>query len=228
MNKIKSGAKKVGQFLRKNIYYVLIFCCVAAIATMFTVAMVQQNRDETPVINQKPDLDDNNDDNQNQDGNNDNDDNDNNDNDNDEQTPPQKITFINPVEDAVVGKEFSMDALVWSSTLKQYMTHSGVDFMAEEGTAVVAVYGGTVESVTNDTLNGLTVTVNHGNGLKTIYGSLGESKAEVGQTLTQGQQIGTVSDSCLAESADGSHLHFEVNLNGEITDPYEYLTVSEK
>jgi len=44
----------------------------------------------------------------------------------------------------------------------------GIDFAADAGTNVVAVYDGTIESVTTSYLQGTTVTIDHGNGLKSV------------------------------------------------------------
>ena len=73
------------------------------------------------------------------------------------------------------------------------------------------------------------MTIDHGNGLKSIYNSIEAlDTLEEGQSVVAGQAIGTVSDNNRQEYKDGPHLHFEVTLNGERVDPDEYLMLAEK
>ena len=44
MNKLKTAFTKVGKFLKKNVYYVLIFCCLAAIGTMVAVTVAENDK----------------------------------------------------------------------------------------------------------------------------------------------------------------------------------------
>ena len=138
------------------------------------------------------------------------------------------VTFIMPVENATEIGEYS-EQMVFNSTLGRFNAHLAIDFFAPEGTNVLAVYGGTVESVNTTLLTGTTVVINHGNGLKTIYNSLADGDAvSVGQTVNQGDVIGQVSLTNRQEYKAGAHLHFQVEENGEIIDPVKYLTFNEK
>ena len=88
---------------------------------------------------------------------------------------------------------------------------------------------GVVESVENSLLQGITITIDHGNGLKSIYNSLDALETlEEGQSVSKGELIGYVSDNNRQEYKDGPHLHFEVTKNGEWIDPDEYLMLTEK
>ena len=105
----------------------------------------------------------------------------------------------------------------------------GIDFFAEEGTPVYAVYDGTVKSVESNLLKGVTITIDHGNGLYTIYNSLADGETvTVGQKVLQGDMIGEVSVSNRTEYKDGAHLHFEVMEDGVLIDPIKYLAIEEK
>ena len=140
-----------------------------------------------------------------------------------------KVTFIMPCEGATVLKDYTADTVVFNSTLGAYMGHMGVDYAAEAGTEVVCVCDGVVESITTSYLTGTTVTVNHGNDLKTVYNSVeAEESLYEGAKISRGARIGTVSDNNLQEYKDGAHLHFEVWHNGERVDPDEYLIGNEK
>jgi murein DD-endopeptidase MepM/ murein hydrolase activator NlpD len=133
-----------------------------------------------------------------------------------------------PVESSSEYGEYA-DTMVFNQTLNRFESHKAIDFFAEEGAPVVAVYDGTVESVTNTLLHGTTIIIDHGNGLKSIYNSLADGDGVVaGQTVSQGDVIGEVSSTNRQEYKDGPHLHFAVQENGEIIDPAKYLTFSEK
>lgn len=139
------------------------------------------------------------------------------------------ISFIMPVNNATSIGEYS-DTMVFNSTLKRFSAHKAVDFYAIEGADVLAVYGGTVESVTNQPLlTGVTIVIDHANGLKTYYNSVANDElVAVGQTVAQGQKIGSVSVTNKQERNDGAHLHFSVTENGETINPAKYLEFDEK
>ena len=110
-----------------------------------------------------------------------------------------------------------------------YTGHTGLDISAEEGSKVVCVYDGVVESVTTSYLQGTTVTIDHGNGLKTVYNSIeADENLTEGKTVKKGDKIGTVSDNNRQEYKDGPHLHFEVVEDGKKIDPETYLLSSQK
>lgn len=146
----------------------------------------------------------------------------------DEDPIPKTVTFIVPVSNATSISDYS-DTMVFNSTLRRYSAHKAIDFYAEEGSNVYAVYDGVVESVDSTLLEGITVVIDHGDGLKTVYNSLMESDSvTVGQTVKQGDVIGSVSTSNRTEYSAGAHLHFSVEENGKAIDPVKYLTIDEK
>ena len=139
------------------------------------------------------------------------------------------ISFITPVKGGSCSKEYTDSTLVYSSTLGVYTGHSGMDFTAQEGADVVAVYKGTVKEITTSYLPGTTVKIDHGNGLYTVYNSIEPSETlKVGDRLNQGDVIGKISDNNKQEYKDGAHLHFEVIENKTVISPLKYLTVEEK
>lgn len=138
------------------------------------------------------------------------------------------ITFIMPVNDVTAITEYS-ESMVFNSTLGHYSAHLAVDFYAPEGTEVVAVYDGTIKSVESSLLKGTTITIDHGNGLYSVYNSLADGDAViVGQSVKQGDVIGEVSVTNRQEYKNGAHLHFEVTENGTTIDPAKYLEFDEK
>jgi murein DD-endopeptidase MepM/ murein hydrolase activator NlpD len=121
------------------------------------------------------------------------------------------------------------ETMVWSSTLNRFSSHTAIDFFANEGSSVFAVYDGVVKSVETSVLKGTTITIDHGNGLLTVYNSLADGDSvTVGQKVSKGQVIGQVSVTNRQEYKDGAHLHFEVIENGENIDPIKYLDIAEK
>ena len=130
--------------------------------------------------------------------------------------------FISPVSVVSVLNEYGF---YYNKTLGNYYEHMGVDFTAEVGSEVYAVASGTVESVyTSDVLVGTQITIDHGDGVQTLYASLQPDPAvETGDSVTAGQVIGQVGSTAVAEADRGAHLHFSVTQNGEPTDPEAYL-----
>ena len=134
-----------------------------------------------------------------------------------------------PVENATLSCDYTATSVVYNQTLNIYTGHLAIDFKADFGSAVLAVYGGKVESITSSYLTGTTVTIDHGNGLKSVYNSVDAIEGlQTGMSVSQGQIIAYVSDNNRQEYKDGPHLHFEVLENGEKVSPYKYLTISEK
>ena len=96
--------------------------------------------------------------------------------------------------------------------------HTGID-LAGRSTAVAAL-GGTVVEARSRTGYGLTVVIDHGNGIATTYSHLSRAAVSPGQTVTTGQAVGTVGSTGFAT---GDHLHFEVRVHGVHTNPNSWL-----
>lgn len=140
-----------------------------------------------------------------------------------------KIVFTLPVATSTVIKGYTSSTVVFNKTLGVYTGHMGIDFAADAGTAVVAAYDGTIESIVTSYLQGTTITIDHGNGLKSIYNSIdADENLPEGKKVKKGDKIGEVSDNNRQEYKDGPHLHFEVVENGKKIDPETYLLTSEK
>lgn len=139
-----------------------------------------------------------------------------------------KIVFAEPIKNCSKIQEYS-ETMVFNSTLKRYSAHTATDYFAEEGTDVFAVYGGKVIATDYSLLQGYTVTIDHGNGLKTVYNSLADCESvKVGQVVEQGDVIGQVSTSNRQEYGEGAHLHFEVIKDGVSVSPVGYFETDNK
>lgn len=131
--------------------------------------------------------------------------------------------YIAPVKGKIQMK-YSMDMPIYSKTLDQYMTHSGIDIAAPLSRKVKAIAGGTVTKVSEDDRYGTTVEITHGNGIVSIYSNLAEQgTAETGDVVKQGEIIGAIGETALFETLEESHLHLEMTRDSAYVDPAEYI-----
>ena len=88
----------------------------------------------------------------------------------------------------------------------------------------MASEAGIIESIKNDPRYGLTITIAHDNGFKTIYSNLLTTEfVSENENIEKGQTIGTIGDTSSFEIADETHLHFEMYKDGELVNPTIYL-----
>jgi len=133
--------------------------------------------------------------------------------------------FIMPVTGGVTFA-FAQDKLVYSKTLEEWRTHSGVDLAAERGTPVKAVAKGVITDIKKDPRFGITVIIDHENGLKTVYSNLAsDDMVSPNQKVAQGDIIGAVGNTAAFESAEQPHLHFEVLKDDKPVNPEDYLPI---
>ncbi len=131
-------------------------------------------------------------------------------------------TFIKPCEGNII-REFAKDKFVYSDTLKEWVSHYGIDIQADSTSVVKSSEAGTVKSIKNDPRYGLTVVISHANGFSTVYSNLATAEFVVeGEEVEEGQTIGTVGNTATFEILDESHLHFEMLKDGEYVDPEIY------
>ena len=137
------------------------------------------------------------------------------------------IIFDCPVENCNESKEYAEDKVIEDKTSGVWKTHQAIDYVGESGSKVFSVYAGTVESVEDTLMDGKVVVIKHTDNLKTIYKSLGDVCVEEGDKVKKGEEIGTMGTST-NEQAEGIHLHFEVEKDGKLVDPNDYLATSGK
>jgi murein DD-endopeptidase MepM/ murein hydrolase activator NlpD len=104
-----------------------------------------------------------------------------------------------------------------------YEYHPGIDIAVPEGTPIRAALSGTVSLQQSEAESGgygNYTCLDHGGGLSTCYAHQSSFVATLGQSVSQGDIIGYTDCTgyCL-----GPHLHFEVRINGSVTDPMGYL-----
>ena len=123
---------------------------------------------------------------------------------------------------------YSMEALSYNSTTRDWRVHNGVDIAAEVGTPVCAAADGTVQSAGEDDTMGYTVVIHHDGGYTTRYSSLRKDLAvSAGDLVTAGQTIGYADSTALVETTLGSHVHFAVTHQNQPMDPAEFLALGE-
>ncbi len=224
---------RVAQFFKKNIYVILMIVCILAIATMITVAVVVNNKDngdqvlkpiqsgdkepDDPPVITPPDT---------------------NEPDDPVITPPdveepdkpiiKEFILTAPLDSYTIGQEFFDTELVFDPTHNYWATHEGIDFTAEAGSDVKCMFDGQVKSITTDSYNGTVVVIAHQDGFETVYKLLDGVTLKEGADIKQGEVIGKVSDSALAEVASGAHLHLELKKDGKFVNPMEYMLQGDK
>lgn len=133
--------------------------------------------------------------------------------------------FIRPVF-GEISFDYSEDKLVYSKTLEEWRTHRGTDITAERGAQVKAVADGVISEIKTDPLFGITILIDHQNGLKTLYSNLASDEMVApNQKVKRGDVIGAVGSTSTIEAAEQSHLHFEVWKQNKVVNPDKYLPV---
>ncbi|MBQ7540727.1 MAG: M23 family metallopeptidase [Clostridia bacterium] len=131
------------------------------------------------------------------------------------------------------GGTYSASGFMWPAPtarmISQYFGHNGhkgldITTSGALGRPIVAAASGTVE-IAGSTGNsyGQYVLIDHGNGIKTRYAHCvtGSIRVYPGKYVTAGQQIAAIGST---GNSTGPHLHFEVIVNGYVTNPLNYVS----
>jgi len=123
-----------------------------------------------------------------------------------------------------VERAHAWDRLVYDRTMADWRTHDGLDISGGLGAKVCAAADGVVEEVTLDERLGTTVILYHGGGLRSVYANLAASPAvQTGDEVSVGDVVGAIGTTAMAERGDVTHLHFAMSVDGVSVDPREYL-----
>lgn len=98
--------------------------------------------------------------------------------------------------------------------------HRGIDIGASLGSNVLAAESGTVVTAGWNNSYGYYITINHGSGLVTLYAHNSKLLVSKGDKVTKGQVIAKCGST---GNSTGPHIHFEVQLNGALQNPMNYL-----
>ena len=98
--------------------------------------------------------------------------------------------------------------------------HRGIAIGAALGSNVLAADSGTVVTAGWNNSYGYYITINHGGGLVTLYAHNSKLLVSKGDKVTKGQVIAKCGST---GNSTGPHIHFEVQLNGALQNPMNYL-----
>jgi murein DD-endopeptidase MepM/ murein hydrolase activator NlpD len=98
--------------------------------------------------------------------------------------------------------------------------HAGTDFAGAYGSPIYATADGTVTHAGWESGYGNLVTIRHEFGLETRYGHMSKTRVEVGQKVSRGDRIGDMGNT---GRSTGTHLHYEVRVNGTPVNPMTYI-----
>jgi LysM repeat protein len=135
----------------------------------------------------------------------------------------QVVAYSGPVPE---GASIGTGAFAWptSGTISQpyWNGHRALDIGAWTGTAVTAADSGYVIAASSGWNNGYgtMVMIDHGSGYVTLYGHLNSIFVRQGESVSKGQQLGTVGNT---GNSTGPHLHFEVRYQGVARNPFNFL-----
>jgi murein DD-endopeptidase MepM/ murein hydrolase activator NlpD len=116
-----------------------------------------------------------------------------------------------------VNSEFGERLSPWTRTAE---FHAGMDIRAERGTPVRAPAAGVVVIAGPHAEYGLTVILDHGEDIRTIYGHLSKVGVAVGQRVDRGVELGLTGNT---GRSSGPHLHYEIVVRGQPVNPRAYL-----
>ena len=100
--------------------------------------------------------------------------------------------------------------------------HEGLDIANDTGTTIVATAAGTVTYAAYAGGYGNLIEIDHGNGFITKYGHNSALLVQAGMTVKKGQSIALMGST---GKSTGSHVHYEVRVNGVATDPLLFLPI---
>jgi len=140
--------------------------------------------------------------------------------------PPTEAPIVNeeyilPLGSEIV-RDYSPKIPTYDITMGDWRTHQGIDFLAEEGTAVKSIGNGKVIRVLADKSYGFTVEIDHGDFVARYCGLSQDKALKVDDRVNQGDTVGYLA-SVPCEALQESHLHFEVMKDGVRVEPLEAM-----
>ena len=94
--------------------------------------------------------------------------------------------------------------------------HHGIDIAVPAGQLIITKLPGIVVKAGNYGVYGLTVIIDHGNGLQTLYAHNSKILVQEGDIVTPGKGIALTGDT---GKSTGNHIHFEIRQNGKAINP---------
>ena len=139
-------------------------------------------------------------------------------------TPPRAVAsaaWVNPLPEGRITSSYGKRTNPFTESEE---THGGVDVAASPETEVSSPTAGTVTIATTRLEDkpgwGTVITIDHGEGITTLFAHLGTLEVSPGDRVSPGQLIARVGSTGLST---GPHIHFEVRENGDRVDPLSYI-----
>lgn len=136
-------------------------------------------------------------------------------------TPASVTSLMIPAEGKIT-KTHSTEKLSYSKTTGDWSIHCGIDISGPQ-TEVKAAAMGVVTEVREDNLLGACVIIDHPGGLQTRYYGMEETYVTLQTNVVAGDFIGITGTAAPSETAEGTHLHFEVWKNNKSLNPEDFF-----
>jgi hypothetical protein len=134
-------------------------------------------------------------------------------------TPFWKGAFIKPIPGEVIGP-FGRRSVINDQPRSP---HTGVDLRGKKGTPIKAINDGRVVLTGDHFFSGLSVVIDHGGGIQSMYFHMDKIQVQKGEIVEKGAVIGSVGST---GRATGPHLHWGVRVNGARIDPSQLVDES--
>ena len=130
-----------------------------------------------------------------------------------------KVTLVRSFYDYKSDAENQEKSLIYYEGI--YMPSSGVSYSNGESFDIVSIYDGKVKEVKEDLLLGNVITIEHENGLISVYESVTDILVKEGDNVLKGAIIAKSGTSNISSDL-GNHLYFELIINGVCVNPENY------
>ena len=131
------------------------------------------------------------------------------------------IPSVQPVQKLQFTSNFGIRSDPFRGTAAM---HAGVDIPGPVGTPIYATADGVISHAGRQGGYGNMIEVNHGRGIATRYGHLSKILVADNTRVTRGQLIGLMGST---GRSTGSHLHYEVRIDGHAVNPVPFLTTAD-
>ncbi len=127
-----------------------------------------------------------------------------------------------------MGNDYSRGIPVYNDVMADWRTHDGVDFNGAYGDGVKAIADGYIRDIYTDEIMGPTVVIDHGGDVIATYcGVEASEELKKGMHVDKCDKIGILSTIPSEADAECPHLHLEISVDGEISDPLEVMGLYE-
>lgn len=127
------------------------------------------------------------------------------------------LSFASPLDSAYISSHYGYRTNPISG---DYRLHGGLDLACGEGSSIYAVLGGKVTASAYSDSYGYYIIIDHPDGMQTLYAHCSKLLKTEGDEVSQGEVVALVGST---GNSTGPHLHIELRIDGERTDPEQYF-----